>query len=238
MPTGLIWVGGYIGILGLLMRRAHGAALAVTVLWVLFSLAGNLWMGGAMLNALERPYRVDPVLDAPLEVLVVLGGGTSVRPDGDVQAGPSGDRIVRAARLYHAGKTRRLLASGTSVAGIHQRYPRDLGHEARTLWRDMGVPDDAIITLPGPRNTREEMRAAQALITARGWTDVGVLTSAWHLRRTLMQAERAGLHPVPFGSDFRGGDAVASVMGLVPSGHGFYRTRLAVWEFLGAMVLR
>lgn len=238
MPTGLLWIAGYLGLLLLLIRRAHGIASVVAVLWVLFTLAGNLWIGGALLNRLERPFRVDPTLDAPLQVLVVLGGGTSLRPDGAVQAGPAGDRLVRAARLYHAGKTKRLLASGTSVAGIHQPVARDLGEEARTLWRTMGVPDSAILTLPGPRNTGEEMQAAKALIAARGWTHVGVLTSAWHLRRTLMQARRVGLDPVPFGSDFRGGPAVPSLMGLVPSGNGVYRLRLALWEYLGAMVIR
>lgn len=243
MPTGLLWLIGFGVGLRLLARRRTRAALAVFGLWLAYTLAGNVWVGGALLNALEAPYRNDPTLAAPLDVLIVLGGATQVRPDGDLQVAPAGDRIVRSARLYHQGKTRRLLASGTSVGGIHQAAPRDLGGEARTLWRALGVPDEAIITLPGPRNTREEMQAAARWLAEQGDAStplrrVGLLTSAWHLRRTLRQARRAGVDALPFAADFRGGEMIPSVMGLVPSGHGVYRIRLAVWEYLGAAVGR
>lgn len=238
MPAGLLWTLGILVGLRLLAKRRFRAAIGVFGVWALYSLTGNVWIGGALLNGLEAPYRADPVLAAPLDVLIVLGGGTHVRPDGEVQVAPAGDRIVRAARLYHAGRTRRLLASGTSVAGIHQARSRDLGAEARALWESMGVPREAIITLPGPRNTREEMRAAAAWLAHRPDWRVGLLTSAWHLRRTMRQAERAGLDAVPFASDFRGGEMIANIGGLVPSGHGFYRVRLAAWEYLGAAVGR
>lgn len=241
MPTGLLWIAGFVTLLVLLAQARFGPAGLVFGLWLLFSLAGNVWVGGALLNQLEAPYAVDPAFDPPLDVLVVLGGGTTLRPDGAVQAGPSGDRIMRAARLYHAGKVKRLLASGTSVGGITQATPRDLGDEARQLWVSLGVPTAAIITLPGPRNTAEEMQIVRDWLATDPLPDrptprVGVLTSAWHLRRTLMQARHVGLDAVPVASDFRGGRAVPNLMGLVPSGHGFYRTRLAVWEYLGGLV--
>lgn len=246
MPTGLLWITGFATLLWLLAHGRHGPAGLVFGLWLLFSLAGNIWVGGALLNQLEAPYAVDPSFEPPLDLLIVLGGGTTLRPDGEIQAGPSGDRIVRAARLFNAGKVRRLLASGTSVGGITQAKPRDLGDEARQIWVGLGVPDAAIITLPGPRNTAEEMAVARAWLTDQSLADsaltegalprVGVLTSAWHLRRTLMQARHAGLDMIPVASDFRGGRAVPNLMGLVPSGHGFYRTRLAVWEYLGGLV--
>lgn len=242
MPTGLLWVVGFATLLVLLAQGRNGPAGLVFGLWLVFSLAGNIWVGGALLNQLEAPYAVDPAFDPPLDLLIVLGGGTTLRPDGQIQGGPSGDRILRAARLYHAGKVKRLLASGTSVGGITQATPRDLGDEARQLWVGLGVPTEAIITLPGPRNTAEEMVIAQEWLTAQSAQHgtalprVGVLTSAWHLRRTMMQARHAGLDVVPVASDFRGGRAVPNLMGVVPSGHGFYRTRLAVWEYLGGLV--
>lgn len=238
MPAGLLWIAGFGVTLRLLALRRRRAALGSLALWLLYSLNGNLWLGGALLQRLEAPFRADPTLAAPLDVLIVLGGGTDLRPDGDVQVAPAGDRIVRAARLYHLGRARRLLASGTSVAGIHQANARDLGAEARALWIDLGVPPEAIVTLPGPRNTREEVRAAAQWLAGRGHRRVGLLTSAWHLRRALRLAHREGLDPLPFASDFRGGEMYANLAGLVPSGHGFYRVRLAAWEYLGAAVGR
>ena len=237
MPSGLLWIAGFLALIWLLAQSRYGPACWVFGAWLLFSLAGNVWVGGALLNRLEAPFAVDPPLEAaPLDLLIVLGGGTTIRPDGDVQAGPSGDRVLRAARLFHAGKVKRLLASGTSVGGIDQIAPRDLGEEARRLWVELGVPTTAIITLPGPRNTAEEMQVARAWLDAHPLPRVGVLTSAWHLRRTMKQARHAGIDVIPVASDFRGGRAVPNLMGLVPSGHGFYRTRLAVWEYLGGLL--
>ena len=155
MPSGLLWMAGFAAVIWLLAQSRYGAAAWVFGAWLLFSLAGNVWIGGALLNRLEAPFAADPAFDPPLDLLIVLGGGTTIRPDGDVQAGPSGDRIMRAARLFHAGKVKRLLASGTSVGGIDQIAPRDLGDEARRLWAELGVPSAAVITLPGPRNTAE-----------------------------------------------------------------------------------
>lgn len=234
MPTGLLWLAGYLGVVRLAADGRRGAALVAGVLWLGFTAAGNLWVGGVLLRALEAPFRVDPVAtEAPLDAVLLLGGGTAVRPDGEPQLGPAGDRVRVAARLQRQGRTRFLITSGTSVAGLQQAEARDLAQETRTLWLEMGVPAAAIITLPGPRNTREEIAALQALAVERGWRHVGLVTSAWHLPRALALGHAAGMTLVPFGADFRGEDPVAGFFGLIPSANGFYRVQTAAWEYLG-----
>jgi uncharacterized SAM-binding protein YcdF (DUF218 family) len=233
MPPGLLWIAGYLGILALLDRGQRRVALVAGLLWGGYTLAGNLWVGGVMLRHLEAPFRADPVLDAPLDAVLLLGGGTAVRPDDGPQLGQSGDRVRVAARLWKRGQTRLLLTSGTSVAGLQQAEGRDLAQETRQLWLELGVAEDAIVMVPGPRNTREEITALKGLVAERGWRRVGLVTSAWHLPRALALAQAAELELVPFGADFRGEDPVAGLFGLVPSANGFYRVQTAAWELLG-----
>lgn len=233
MPPGLLWAAGYAGLLGLLARGRRRSAVVAGLLWLGYTVAGNLWVGGLALRALEAPYHADPVLAAPLDAVLLLGGGTSVRPDGAPQLAQSGDRVRVAARLQRTGQTRLLITSGTSVAGLQQAEARDLAQETRALWLEMGVPEEAIVTVPGPRNTREEIAALKALKAERGWQRVGLVTSAWHLPRAMALAEAAGLDLVPFGADFRGEAPVAGFFGLIPSANGFYRVQAAAWEYLG-----
>jgi uncharacterized SAM-binding protein YcdF (DUF218 family) len=236
MPPGLLWLALLVG-LAVAFHHAAGYRWALLGFTVIYTLAGNVWIGSTLLHRLEAQVQYAP-LEVPLDALWVLGGGTSLRPDGSPQLGPAGDRVTSAARLYHQGKVKRLLASGTSVAGIQQAHARDLGAETATIWRELGVPAAAIQTVPGPRNTLEELAALSALVQTHRWARVGLLTSAWHLPRALRHAHRHQLVVIPVGSDFRGERPSFGVVGLIPSSPGFDRVRVALREQLGAAMGR
>ena len=93
----------------------------------------------------------------PFDVIFVLGGGSSARPDGDAQLGPSGDRLIVPAKLFLAGKAGHLVASGLNVTDIGGS--RSLADDTAALWRDLGIPETAITRLSEPRTTKEEIRA-------------------------------------------------------------------------------
>ncbi len=228
MPVGLLW-------LALIAAMARQLWLERDVRWLAaaflaFTLAGNTWVGGAMLRWLEAPYRV--MQSEPLEVVLVLGGGTIPGPGG-VGLSAAGDRVITAVRQYRLGRSPKLVTIGTSVAGLQQEGPRDLAEETSTIWRALGVPESAIIKAQGARTTGEELKVFAKMVRERGWTRIGILTSAWHLRRAMAHARAEGLECTPVPGDFRGFPAVYGVLGLVPSGNGFYKVRLAAWELVG-----
>lgn len=236
MPAGLLWLALLFGAAWMLARRQRGRRFALAVL-VGYWVAANGWSGAWLLRWLEGPFRVQHDR-GPFEAVVVLGGGTSTRPDGSPQGSPSGDRILMAARLYHRGETARLVTTGTAVEGLFTHERISLAHHTATLLEELGVPAAAIVELEGPRNTKEELEAVAALVRARGWARVGLVTSAWHLRRAMRQADRVGLAITPIAADFRGGRPLPNAMELLPSAEGLYRTRLATWELLGAFAGR
>lgn len=236
MPTGLLWIALLVTIVVLWRRKQRRAARWVGLFCVAYTLAGSNLVGTSLNAWLERDYQ-QTAAPGPYDAVFVLGGGTAVTPWGEPTLGPSGDRVLRAARTYLRGDTKVLVAAGRSVAGISQGYARDLSAETRAVWIEMGVPASAIVTIDGPTATIEEIVAFKALSDERGWTRVGVVTSAWHMRRTMRLAERYALPAVPIAAHHSGPPHLHP-LSLIPSGNGFYRTRRACWEILGSAMGR
>ena len=230
MPTGLLWL-GLMSASVWAWRRQRGLAWFLAGLTALFTLAGNPQVGHCLMGRLERQVPPFPAQAAPLEALFVLGGGTELDTAGAPLLEPSGDRVARAAQLWHAGRVRRLVASGTVSGGAIRR---NLGAETRSLWLGLGIPAEAIQILDEPcLNTRQEIQAYGRLQRKEGWQRVGLLSSAWHLSRALALAQREGLVVVPVLADQQGRIPPWQLWHVVPQEEGFRNTQLACWEWLG-----
>ncbi len=202
--------------------------------WLLLTLGGNQWISAWLLGTLERsvPAPQAEVWDA----VAVLGGGTALTGDGEVELGEAGDRLRIGRALLHAARTPLLVATGSGLLGAEQA--RDLSRETARIWSDWGVPDGSMLLLPGPVNTREEVQRLAKEAHARGWGRIAIVSSAWHLPRVLALARRFGLPADGIPSDSRGRLPPASPAFLVPGGTGLHETQLWCTEVLGRMVGR
>ena len=238
MPLGVIWmgVGGLALWLALSGRRLQAAAAGV--LWLLVTVAGNGWVARAAIGWLERPYtRIDPLAEGPFDAVLVLGGGLTVHDHGQITLGAAGDRVVLGARLVHAGRTPLLITSGPPhPPGPHPTTT--IPELTATLWRQLEVPADAILRLDGPRSTLEEIRALETLTEREGWRRVGLVTSAWHMRRAMGLCRRHGVHVTPLPCDFLSSGSPPRPQELAPSVGAMSRLYLVWWEVLGAAVGR
>jgi uncharacterized SAM-binding protein YcdF (DUF218 family) len=237
LPTGLLWLGLLWAAVWAFRRRSRGLGAWLVLLFLGFTLAGNLQLGHLLMAQLESSIPQFPADGAPLDALFVLGGGTEVASQGSPLLKSSGDRVLEAARLWHAGRVKRLVASGTS--DDDRRGRRDLGLETRAIWMDLGIPTEAIQVIEEPcLTTRDEIKAYTRLQAREGWHRVGLLSSAWHLPRALALARRNGLDVIPIPSDRRGRIPKVQLWHLVPQQEGFQNTQLACWEVLGRWVGR
>jgi uncharacterized SAM-binding protein YcdF (DUF218 family) len=237
MPLGLLWlvllaaavraasVGDRRGAL-----RAGAVALAVQVL-------GNEPLGEALCALLERPYRDDPFAQGSFDAVVVLGGGAALAPHPGYELGLAGDRIYLGARLWAAGQTRLLVTTGVSTPGLGTE-PLDSTVATTRLWRDLGIPDEVIVPVTGAAITSQESQGVAALIRERGWRRVGLVTSAWHMRRALGLFRRAGVDVVPLAADHRGDVEWKGFFSVIPVGAGAWLQQKAWWELVGAAVGR
>ena len=137
---------------------------------------------------------------ADADVIVVLGTAVSEsgRPSPGLRA-----RVARGIELYRAGAAPFLLFTG----GGRRAMPE--ATVMRRLARDAGVPDAALVLEPTARNTFENADRSVAIIRARGWQRVILVTSWPHLPRALLAFRAAGVRatgqaapaaatPVPF----------------------------------------
>lgn len=143
----------------------------------------------------------NPDKDPPLDVVVVLGGGTGRDDSGRSQLTGAGDRVMWGARIYLTSRTKRLVTTGDPQPGIGGKED-DPADQTIELWTDLGIPPNAISTLSGI-NTYEELRSLKEQPELWDGKRVGVLTSAFHLPRAMRLAKRAGLEVIPISADDR-----------------------------------
>lgn len=235
MPLGITWC----AIAGLLVtaywRRRWPEVRALAVALVLVTIAGNGYLADVLGGSLERPYVGDPFAEAPFDAVIVLGGGTD-EAYGRIQLGASGDRVALGARLHHQGLAPLLVTTGSAISGFSEH---DAAAATARVWRELGVPAEAIVRLDGARTTSEEAVIHAREIRARGWRRVGLVTSAQHMPRALGLFRRQGARVVPIAADFRS-DAPRwrGFHDLVPRGDAAARIHGACWEWVGRLAGR
>ncbi len=229
MPAGLIWLGLMVLVCWPGSKR-WGRVMAILVL-VVYTVSGNAWTGSWLLATLEKPYQKTAGPVEPFDAICVLGGGSSATPGGNVQLGPSGDRLIVPARMFSKGEVKHLVASGLSVTDI--RGSRSLADDTAEVWHELGIPEEAITRISTPRTTSEEIREYKKLVAEKGWKRVGVCSSAWHLRRVMKLCEKEGVTMVPVPADFLSAKLPWTPMYAVPQARGFQNVQKAIWEYLG-----
>lgn len=160
MPLGLLWLGLLLGAGWAFRRKLFGLGTFLAVLWLTCGLVGNVQVGHALIGRLEVQISALPKDAQPLEALFVLGGGTQVDDSRKPFLSDGGDRVVEAARLWHSGRVKLLVASGGSR---DRAEGRDLGLETAEIWRALGIPAAAIRVIEEPCFiTRSEIQATRA----------------------------------------------------------------------------
>jgi uncharacterized SAM-binding protein YcdF (DUF218 family) len=238
MPAGFLWLLLLLACLFCFRRRQKALGVFLLAIALLYACAGSIHFGALLTARLESPiHPVDPAVAGPFEAVFVLGGGSDEDPSGRPELGSSGDRIRLAASLWHLGRTRLLVASGMSRDSL--RGVRNDGAETRRLWRELGVPDSAILVVNAPCwVTRDEIAAYRSLQARHGWKRMALVSSATHLPRALALARRVGLEVTPLGADWRGRPRAFQFQDLVPRAEGFLDVQRACWEYLGRWVGR
>ena len=209
------------------------------LMWILSSsIVGsyvvNTWEASAETTALS--------VDEPFEYIVVLGGGTSVSPNGRAQLGMSGDRVGYAASLYLSGIAKHLVTtgdnlviSGSLTSGF--KTEDDPSYQTKQIWQSFGVPAEVILELPG-QNTSSEVAALRE--HTEYWQDkrCAILTSASHMPRALALARRAGVRVLPIAADYRTSTGPLTINEFFPDSGNLVRLQLIFKEWLAMRISR
>jgi len=184
-------------------RRVGAWSLGIGLLLLL--LLSNSYLQSKWMKSWEVP----PIALADLprqkyDLCIVLGGVTEGfrKPDDRVYTHKGADRVLHAALLYQKGLVRKIL-----VTGSFYRLDGNKASEAENMKQLLmlsGVPERDILKEEDSRNTRENALFSAALLEERSISPQSVIlvTSAFHMRRSLGCFRKVGIDPQPFSTDF------------------------------------
>lgn len=238
-PVGLVWVFLFIALWHGLLARKGKLALACGSAWLLLTLGGNSFVALWLAASLQSTYENVRVENLPaLEVILVTGGGTSTAPSGQPQASSAGDRVLVAARMAMRDPSSRIVCSGNNALTV-KGVDATPASEMKQLLVQLGVPESRL-ELIGGQNTAEEMAEfAQWLErNGAGASRIGIVTSAWHMKRTLRLAGRHSIEAQPIPADFIVIHPRATPNLFIPGAQNLLVCEKCLHEWLAALVGR
>lgn len=231
-----------IGLLGamLLMTRLgrFGRKLLIASV-VLLAICGFSPLGDFLLYPLEARFPPwDPARGAP-DGIIVLGGAI----DADLSASHgkavftrAADRVVEAAALARQYPKARIIYSGGS-ANLIDVDAREADFAA-ALFERLGVAKDRLMMERRSRNTRENAEFSKQLAAPKSGERWLLVTSAFHMPRSIGIFRKVGFPVEPYPVDWRTGES-GDLLNFSPFAlDGLERTEIAVREYLGLVAYR
>ena len=248
-PLGLGLLLQLAGQVGSSQRRRWGAWLGgggIALIWLFampFTSRQLIW------GLEEQSAALTPVVIPKADAVVVLGGGLrpALAPRQGVEVAEGGDRLLTGLRLMRQGKARLLVASGGRVSFTAGDPAPPEAHWARDLAVELGLPAGQILLNAQSRTTAEEARDIGALGRARNWRRVLLVTSAFHMPRSLASfRQRSGLEVIPVACDyqlpsrqnFRKPTAGHVIKSALPDAEHLFLSSVALKEHLGLALYR
>lgn len=185
-------------------RLARGLLISGTVFLLLFS---NKFVSVLLVRPLETRYPAIPEIrpDAPpsrelaaCRFVVVLGSGNGNAPGLSALNELSVSalsRIAEAVRLLRVLPSARLIVSGPGDGPDRPTHAVVLARAAESL----GIDPSRVTYIDQGHDTEEESIAVKRIV---GTEPFALVTSAWHMPRTMALFRYAGLSPLPCPADY------------------------------------
>jgi uncharacterized SAM-binding protein YcdF (DUF218 family) len=237
LPTNFLIGIGLVGIILLATRLASlGRKLAVAAL-VLLVICGFSPLGNVLLYPLEARFpRWDAARGAP-DGIIVLGASIEAElsaAHGTPVVRSAPDRIIAAAALALRYPNARVVFSGGS-ANLISNDAREADY-AGAIFESLGVAKSRLIMERRSRNTQENAEFSKALVAPKEGERWLLVTSAFHMPRSVGLFRKAGFAVEPYPVDWRVGSDLFSF--TTAAVDGLARTDIAVREWIGLIAYR
>ena len=213
---------------------------ALRMLWVGLAVLGLLGFRAipdSLLRPLENRYPVPAAQEVGRHVGMIVLSGAIQHPGvflahGQVPLGEAAERMSAPVglmrqhpklELVFSGGEGRLLATGTTEAEL-----------ARSFYEEQGVDMTRVTLEAGSRTTRENAHQVAALLGERCKQPWLLVTSAWHMPRSIEEFEALGCNVTAYPVDFRTGESTSLTEYSMAQSLLYWQTALHEW--LGLLV--
>ncbi|SOD18844.1 YdcF family protein [Pedobacter xixiisoli] len=230
----LVWV-AVLAIYGLFSKNKKYKRRAYITSIVLLLFFSNKFILGQVAKWYEPK---SPVL-SHYDIGLLLGGFSSFNEETQsLKAEFSGDRLTQTIKLYHHGKIDRILMSGGSGSFLERNQPEAL--YTQTYLKAIKIPDSAIIIEKRSRNTKENFIYANKILQGLNKPNAKILviTSAWHIPRTKLIAEKQGLKNLTYYPTNSLNDNYSFEDYILPQSGAIFGWELLLKEWVGYLVTK
>ncbi len=182
-------------------RKFRG--LLATLAFLILALSAWTSLGALMLNPLEERFQ-RPAVPERVAGIIVLGGGFEgainlARGGYDINSG--GDRFLEAAVLARRYPDAKIVVSGgTGTVVLEGEGDADT---AARLFEALGIPASRLVLERESRNTYENVENIRKLVTPAPDETWLLVTSAFHMPRSMGLFRKAAFPVVPWPVDYR-----------------------------------
>ncbi|WP_420816079.1 YdcF family protein [Paraburkholderia phosphatilytica] len=202
---------------------------------ILFWLLASGWLTIPLLAMAQHGARsvVDPAFGTHAAI-VLLGGGT--RYDDEGRLVPKPDPLVRIATVADLYASCRRMGGVCTVivtGGNPQHHEATEADNYLPWLLRRGVPRSDIVLDNRALTTYENGHNVAAILGARHDDEVILVTSAYHMRRALLDFDRFGIHPQPVVSNYRHAEP-----GILPRVANLEDAEISLHELVGLAQFR
>lgn len=212
---------------GLVLSLAASLILFVT----LFTSAGTV-----ALQALEARFPKPATDPVAVSCMIVLGGAFDTEvttPRRSIDLNQGADRFVEALRLAWKYPNARIFVSGGD-GSLSGAYEGDAA-VSRRFFASFGIEEGRLIGETSSRTTFENVANSRQLLAAAGLDQCLLITSAFHMPRSMGLFRKAGIEVIPWPVDYRTGGNVGLRLDLTQPSINAQQTSTAVREWIGLL---
>jgi len=197
---------------------------------------GSKYLVNQTLTTYEYPIKYLDKNDT-FDCAVVLGGYSRNRlKNGRLELNEAGDRLITALDLLRTGKVKRIILSGGDGSLYETRI--DEANEVLVYLNEVGYDTAKITVEPNSKNTYENAVNSVALLKPN--EKVILITSAYHMQRSMGCFKKQGLSPTPFPVDYLvdGSNKISPESILIPDGMAFKKWEVLIKEWVGILAYK
>lgn len=220
-----------------LWRRNHRRCASINIVMALLLWTVSLSpVSGALMGGLESGMTIPSHFQG--DVVILLGSGIHEGvPDLTGSDAPGEDmmaRMVTAVRLYRRLHIPIIVSGGNGYAGRSAEAP-----VVRRFLIDLGVEEGQVILESQSRDTQENALNCREIVRQRGFRSPLLVTSAYHMRRSIRAFEKAGVEVTPVPAQFVTGRALPFLWAdYLPRADALLQSAVAMREYFGLLFYR
>lgn len=176
-----------------------------------------------------------PLKNQTYSCVIVLGGFSGVDANGEGVFNQSADRFIQSLKLVTSGKAAHILVSGGNgnlLAGGFRE-----SDWVKTQLEELKVPDSLIVIENQSRNTLENAAFSKILLSQKHLKPPYLLvTSAFHMRRSLAIFKKQKVEVVPYPCCYIAGNGEFTITDLIPDAGPLSTWNFYVKEVVGHIV--